>query len=87
MFLLNFPLEFILMKLVEKSYLYWFLFFFDFISVPPNIDDSITSSDLIVRESSNVTLRCRASGSPTPSIKWKRDDNSKISITRNLNGK
>ncbi|XP_037910647.1 lachesin-like [Hermetia illucens] len=52
--------------------------------VPPNIDDSLTSSDVIVREGSNVTLRCRASGSPTPSIKWKRDDGSKISIRKDV---
>uniref|UniRef100_A0A8W7PDK7 Ig-like domain-containing protein n=1 Tax=Anopheles coluzzii TaxID=1518534 RepID=A0A8W7PDK7_ANOCL len=51
--------------------------------VPPNIDDSVSSSDVIVREGANVTLRCKATGSPPPSIKWKRDDNTKIAITRN----
>ncbi|XP_038111519.1 lachesin isoform X2 [Culex quinquefasciatus] len=51
--------------------------------VPPNIDDSVSSSDLIVREGANVTLRCKATGSPPPSIKWKRDDGTKITITRN----
>lgn len=51
--------------------------------VPPNIDDSLSSSDVIVREGSNISLRCRASGSPTPIIKWKRDDNSKIAINKN----
>ncbi|CAG9803946.1 unnamed protein product [Chironomus riparius] len=50
--------------------------------VPPNIDDSLSSSDIIVRENSNVTLKCRAHGSPHPTIKWKRDDNSKININR-----
>uniref|UniRef100_A0A6E8W087 Ig-like domain-containing protein n=1 Tax=Anopheles coluzzii TaxID=1518534 RepID=A0A6E8W087_ANOCL len=54
--------------------------------VPPNIDDSLSSSDVIVREGSNVTLKCRATGSPTPTVKWKRDDNSKIAINRSLNG-
>ncbi|KFB35718.1 hypothetical protein ZHAS_00002617 [Anopheles sinensis] len=53
--------------------------------VPPNIDDSLSSSDVIVREGSNVTLKCRATGSPTPTVKWKRDDNSKIAINRTLN--
>ena len=57
------------------------------ITVPPNIDDSTTSSDVIVREGANVTLRCRATGSPDPAIKWRRDDNSKISIGKNLNGR
>ncbi|XP_055546395.1 lachesin-like [Wyeomyia smithii] len=51
--------------------------------VPPNIDDSVSSSDVIVREGANVTLRCKATGSPPPSIKWKRDDNTKITITKN----
>ncbi|KAI5640530.1 immunoglobulin i-set domain-containing protein [Phthorimaea operculella] len=50
--------------------------------VPPTIDDSLSSSDVIVREGANVTLTCRANGSPKPTIKWKRDDNSKISISK-----
>ncbi|CAO1386641.1 unnamed protein product [Diamesa tonsa] len=53
--------------------------------VPPNIDDSLSSSDVIVREGSNITLKCRASGSPTPTIKWKRDDSSRININKSLN--
>ncbi|KAL9706641.1 hypothetical protein quinque_010159 [Culex quinquefasciatus] len=52
--------------------------------VPPNIDDSLSSSDVIVREGSNVTLKCRATGSPLPAVKWKRDDNSKIAINKSL---
>ncbi|XP_033150733.1 protein CEPU-1, partial [Drosophila busckii] len=51
--------------------------------VPPNIDDSLSSSDVIVREGANISLRCRASGSPRPIIKWKRDDNSRIAINKN----
>ncbi|XP_018798954.1 PREDICTED: lachesin-like isoform X1 [Bactrocera latifrons] len=51
--------------------------------VPPNIDDSLSSSDVIVREGANISLRCRASGSPRPIIKWKRDDNSRITINKN----
>ncbi|XP_036215161.1 lachesin isoform X2 [Bactrocera oleae] len=51
--------------------------------VPPNIDDALSSSDVIVREGSNISLRCRASGSPRPIIKWKRDDNSRITINKN----
>jgi hypothetical protein len=58
-----------------------------FTLVPPNIDDSLSSSDIIVRENSNVTLKCRAHGSPQPTIKWKRDDNSKININKSLSGK
>lgn len=55
-------------------------------AVPPNIDDSLSSSDVIVREGSNITLKCRAHGSPQPTIKWKRDDNSKININKSLSG-
>ncbi|KAH8333766.1 hypothetical protein KR059_003115 [Drosophila kikkawai] len=55
--------------------------------VPPNIDDSLSSSDVIVREGANISLRCRASGSPRPIIKWKRDDNSRIAINKNHIGK
>ncbi|XP_054742715.1 neurotrimin [Anastrepha obliqua] len=51
--------------------------------VPPNVDDSLSSSDVIVREGSNISLRCRATGSPRPIIKWKRDDNSRITINKN----
>lgn len=54
--------------------------------MPPNIDDSISSSDVIVREGANETLTCRATGSPQPSVKWKRDDNSKIAINKTRTG-
>lgn len=57
-----------------------------FFPVPPNIEDSLTSTDVVVREGANVTLKCRATGSPMPSVKWKRDDNSKITINKTMNG-
>ncbi|XP_058122718.1 lachesin-like [Anopheles ziemanni] len=47
--------------------------------VPPNILDYPTSTDMVVREGSNVTLKCAASGSPTPSIMWRREGNEPIS--------
>lgn len=62
-------------------------FFFKYnFAVPPNIEDSLTSTDVVVREGANVTLKCRATGSPIPSVKWKRDDNSKISISKAMSG-
>lgn len=39
-------------------------------AVPPNIDDAHTSTDVVVREGANVTLKCRANGSPPPTIRW-----------------
>ena len=56
------------------------------VAVPPNIDDSLSSSDVIVREGANVTLACHATGSPAPNVKWKRDDGSKITINKSLSG-
>lgn len=55
--------------------------------MPPNIDDSQSSSDAIVREGSNVSLTCKATGSPIPSIRWKREDGTKIAINKSLSGK
>ncbi|XP_065084282.1 lachesin-like [Ochlerotatus camptorhynchus] len=52
--------------------------------VPPNIDDSFSSSDVIIREGANITLKCKATGSPIPSIKWRREDILNITISKNL---
>lgn len=55
--------------------------------MPPNIDDSLTSSDVIAQEGDNVSLKCKANGSPPPSLKWKRDDGSRMVINKSLEGK
>lgn len=68
------------------SFLNEFYFAFSLFQVPPSIDDSLSSSDVIVREGSNVTLKCRAHGSPQPTIKWKRDDNTKINVNKSASG-
>ncbi|XP_037958472.1 neurotrimin [Teleopsis dalmanni] len=41
--------------------------------VPPDILDYPTSTDMVEREGSNVTLKCAATGSPTPTITWRRE--------------
>ncbi|XP_054268136.1 lachesin-like [Macrosteles quadrilineatus] len=41
--------------------------------VPPDILDHPTSTDMVVREGSSVALTCAASGSPNPSIVWRRE--------------
>ncbi|XP_017756685.1 PREDICTED: lachesin [Eufriesea mexicana] len=46
--------------------------------VPPNILDYSTSTDMVVAEGSKVTLHCEATGSPEPSIIWRREDNQLI---------
>ncbi|XP_022171310.1 neurotrimin-like [Myzus persicae] len=43
------------------------------IVVPPDILDYPTSTDMNVREGSNVSLRCAASGSPAPNITWRKE--------------
>ncbi|XP_076266822.1 neurotrimin-like [Rhynchophorus ferrugineus] len=48
--------------------------------VPPDILDYPTSADMVVDESSDVTLRCVASGSPEPTVTWKREDGELITL-------
>lgn len=42
--------------------------------MPPDIVDSDSSGEVIVREGENVTLHCVASGTPNPTIAWRRED-------------
>ncbi|KAK7573417.1 hypothetical protein V9T40_010608 [Parthenolecanium corni] len=48
--------------------------------VPPDIIDYSTSPDQIIREGSNVTLRCSASGSPPPNITWRKEAGELIAL-------
>ncbi|XP_055298956.1 neurotrimin-like isoform X2 [Sitodiplosis mosellana] len=48
--------------------------------VPPDILDYPTSNDMVVKEVSNVTLKCSATGSPPPSITWRREDGDAIKL-------
>ncbi|XP_076032494.1 lachesin-like [Oratosquilla oratoria] len=50
--------------------------------VPPNIVDEESSGDITVQENENVTLVCRATGTPKPQVKWKREDHQKICINK-----
>ncbi|KFM65869.1 Hemicentin-1, partial [Stegodyphus mimosarum] len=50
--------------------------------VPPHIVEEETSSDTEVREGSDVSLRCVATGSPNPETTWRREDGQEISIDR-----
>ncbi|PNF32524.1 hypothetical protein B7P43_G02446 [Cryptotermes secundus] len=48
--------------------------------LPPDILDYPTSTDMVVREGTNVTLRCAATGSPQPSIIWRREGGEAIPL-------
>jgi len=50
------------------------------VQVPPEIDNSVTSSDLSVTEGGNVTLSCVAHGQPSPTVTWKREDQLPIKV-------
>ncbi|XP_063986692.1 lachesin isoform X2 [Diachasmimorpha longicaudata] len=50
--------------------------------VPPTIIAKETSTDMVVREGSNVTLVCKATGYPEPYVIWRREDGMSI----NYNG-
>ena len=64
-----------------------FLKLFHYISVPPDILDYPTSTDMVVTEGSNVTLKCVATGSPTPTITWRREGGEPISLPGGAEGK
>ncbi|XP_070156144.1 neurotrimin isoform X2 [Polyergus mexicanus] len=49
--------------------------------VPPDILDYPTSTDMVVREGSNVTLRCAATGTPEPTVTWRREAGGTISLS------
>ncbi|ERL84576.1 hypothetical protein D910_02005 [Dendroctonus ponderosae] len=42
--------------------------------VSPTIIDQETSSDMVVLESTNVSLTCKATGYPEPYVMWRRED-------------
>ncbi|XP_059052787.1 lachesin-like [Achroia grisella] len=48
--------------------------------VPPDIVDSGSSGEVTVHEGDNVTLYCSASGTPQPTITWRREDSTEIRI-------
>ncbi|XP_012283439.1 lachesin isoform X2 [Orussus abietinus] len=52
------------------------------VTVPPSIVMKDMSTDIVVREASNVTLTCKATGYPEPYVMWRREDGKDI----NYNG-
>lgn len=53
--------------------------------VPPDFITEETSGDVMVPEGGTVRLSCRARGTPTPRVTWRREDGSVI-ILRDSNG-
>ncbi|KAJ8883825.1 hypothetical protein PR048_015680 [Dryococelus australis] len=53
-------------------------------SLPPDIVDEETSSDVTVKEGENATLVCRATGHPHPRIIWKREDGTPLVLKKNI---
>ncbi|KAK4291810.1 hypothetical protein Pmani_035389 [Petrolisthes manimaculis] len=49
-------------------------------SVPPNIVDGESSGDVKVEEGANITLECGATGTPPPTITWRRETRTNINI-------
>lgn len=54
--------------------------------MPPDILDYPTSTDMVVREGSNVTLKCAATGTPTPNITWRREGGELIALGNGQEG-
>jgi hypothetical protein len=54
------------------------------VSVPPDITDEETSSDITVQEGENATLVCRATGHPVPRILWRREDGDSLVLRKGL---
>lgn len=56
------------------------------ILVPPSIRTSPASGQLTARKGGTITLECKASGNPVPSIQWSRKDNSLPSGEKSVEG-
>ncbi|XP_026330301.1 lachesin-like [Hyposmocoma kahamanoa] len=52
--------------------------------VPPVIIDNMTSTDMVVREGTNVTMFCRATGYPEPYVMWRREDGQEFNCNGEL---
>ena len=73
-------------ELKKKSIKFFWNFLNSNFQVPPTIDDAMSNSDVIVREGSDLSFTCHARGSPTPTVKWRREDGRKISFNKSYSG-
>uniref|UniRef100_T1IZV8 Ig-like domain-containing protein n=1 Tax=Strigamia maritima TaxID=126957 RepID=T1IZV8_STRMM len=52
----------------------------DVVVSPDILDEESSPSNVVVKETFNVTLVCKASGYPAPKITWRREDNQAIML-------
>lgn len=50
--------------------------------IPPDIMDDKSADDAVTHEGGEVTLKCVATGSPKPTVTWKREDGQNIVIRK-----
>lgn len=48
--------------------------------VPPDIIDTESSSDVLAREGTDVSMVCKAKGYPTPTLTWRREDHQPVAV-------
>lgn len=58
----------------------FFYYLFIHSTVPPIIEEAMTSGDMMVREGTNITLTCRARGFPDPYVMWRREDSNEMFV-------
>ncbi|CAL1266169.1 unnamed protein product [Larinioides sclopetarius] len=50
------------------------------VEVPPDINESESSSDMFVKEGIDIKLKCKAKGHPEPTLTWRREDYKPVRI-------
>lgn len=48
---------------------------------PPEIDDALSSGDVVATEGERAVLKCVAKGHPKPSVTWVREDKATIMVS------
>ena len=48
--------------------------------MPPDILDTESSSDVLAREGTDVSMVCKAKGYPTPTLTWRREDHQPVAV-------
>ncbi|XP_045586284.1 lachesin [Procambarus clarkii] len=51
---------------------------------PPEIDDALSSGDVVATEGDRAVLKCVATGHPPPSVTWVREDSATIMVSDGL---